>query len=236
MTDAANATPETVPAITRFWAEIPADDVVTAALYRVGKSKADEKYLGLIYLTRESYPTEYHFYEEVKAKRGGGKYELRVTTDSGQWVARPSFCIGGAPKDDDGDDKPAAAGGFEKLAALLIEQNRASEERTAALLRELKAQPQLDPFVMFDRAAALLQRSGAVERPRGLVEQLAELKQAREVIASLVDGGADEKSVMDTVMAQFGPQIMTMLPQLLAGMGQAGASGGTATTAIQPGP
>lgn len=170
---------EGVDRVAKFWAEIPEADGVTAALWRIPE-KGQPEFLDTYFLTKDAYPDEYAFYAEVKAEHGGGKYELRVTTAGGQWVARPAFCIGGKPKRQDNEDRQP--GQVSELAVLM----QRSDERFAqvmAEIREMRQQPAAEPVNPLEQITKLsevmrnlTQGQQPQQKEKSLIEQAVEKK------------------------------------------------------------
>jgi hypothetical protein len=194
--------------VTSFWAEIPQDDVIPIALWRVPQAGQPE-FLETFYLTRDAYPSEYDFYQEVKSNYGGGKYEIRVTNSNGQWVKRPQFCIGGRPKRLD-DEPPAVQvtqqeSGTDKLIALMIQNQREDKQMMLAVLEKIANRPEPDKLGELEKYAAIMGRfSGAPEKKKSFVEEMTELKTAAELMG-FAPAGAGGQSEIDSLAQLANP-------------------------------
>lgn len=216
--------------VTTFWAALPADDAVSAALWRLVE-RGQPEFLGKYFLTLGAYPDEYAFYDEVKADHGGGKYELRVTTPGGQWTAKPSFCIGGKPKRDEEEKTVATGSGTDRMADLIAQGQRNTEALLARILEKPSGD---DELARLERYAAIVTKNQQPVQPaeKSFIERAVE----KQFLSFMENGMGAQKEeagfgwIMEAANA-FGP---TLMAKLMEGGATGAAPAQTATAATQP--
>lgn len=197
--------------VAKFWAALPANDGVTAALWRFVE-KGQPEFLERYFITTETYPDEYAFYAEVKAEHGGGKYELRVTNPDGSWVSRPTFCIGGKPKRDTGESA-ATAPAQTDIATLIMQMQDRADTRQEKLLEKLAGNSGTDELDRLEKYSSILNKGQQTpqEKEKSLIEKVIEKK----FLAFLdMEGGGKPEGEFDWVKDLAG----TLVPGLLQGM------------------
>ena len=155
-------------------------------------------------------PTFEDFQMAVKELHGGGIYEATARSVSGAYAKRLNFSLAGFPKKPKEEQPQAVAqaeSSTDKLLAFLVQSQQRSEERMLQVLDKLAEkpkEPEPDPFLMFERFAGLLGKTGATAPlPKTLLEQATELVQLKELF-----GGGDLAPTADgwgAITAALGP-------------------------------
>lgn len=166
-------------------------DSATIFLYR--KESGTQCLLDKFDIDLGMMPSFEDFQMSVKELHGGGMYEASMRTTSGAYAKRMPFSLAGFPKKQKEEQPQALApvqsdNGLKEVLLMIAESNRQAAERQEKLLLAMAEQnkkPEVDPFVMFERAASLMSKNGATPpAPKTLLEQATELVQLKELFGS----------------------------------------------------
>lgn len=157
-------------------------------------------------------PTFEDFQMAVKELHGGGIYEATARSPSGAYAKRLPFSLAGFPKRPKEEQQQTLApvqpdNGLKEVLLVMVEANRQANERHEKLLAEMREQnkkPEVDPFLVIERVAGVLGKTGATPPvPKSTLETLLEAKQIQELL-----GGAEMAAGTDgwgAVTAALGP-------------------------------
>lgn len=161
----------------------------TVFLYR--KEGGQNSLLDRLTISPDSMPCFDDFLFEIKELHGGGVYEAVIRRPNGTLAKRVPFSLAGLPKRVAAEPVavPVTENSTEKLITLLIQQGQQTQQQFLAGLQQLgekiAAKPEVDPFLMFERAASLMGKTGATPPPpKSVLEQMLELKQVQELFAN----------------------------------------------------
>jgi hypothetical protein len=138
-------------------------------------------------------PTFEDFQMAVKELHGGGIYEATARTPSGAYSKRLNFSLAGFPKRPKEEQPLQAApvqsdNGLKEVLLVMVEANRQANERHEKLLAEMREQnkkTEVDPFLVIERVAGVLGKTGATPPvPKTTLETLLEAKQIQELLGS----------------------------------------------------
>lgn len=158
-------------------------------------------------------PTFEDFQMAVKELHGGGIYEATARTPSGAYSKRLQFSLAGFPKRPKEEQQQQLApvqpdNGLKEILLMMAEANRQANERHEKLLEKMAEKPpvpEVDPFLIVERVAGLLGKTGAAPpAPKTMLEQMIELKQVKDILSEdlPMTGGTDG---WGAVTAALGP-------------------------------
>jgi len=154
---------------------------------------------------------------EIRESYGGRRFQLRILTDQGRYVAMRTVLISDVPRDDGkpiaslergandaprANPAPAPASGFGELAGVLrdlLAAQQSASDRQAEMLERLIMAP-------------ASQAQAAIASPLAQIQQLGEMIQAvRELapaIAPAVEGGAEGGGTGEALMMKFAEKLI----------------------------
>ncbi len=191
----------------KWWASVDTDNQ-DETVFLSRKESGQWCLLDRISVDQDTSPTIEDFKFSVKELHGGGIYEAVIRTPKGALARRIPFSLAGLPKRQREEQPVQAENSTDKLIAIMMENNRQANERLEKVLEKLAekpAAPEVDPFLIVERVAGLLGKTGAAPpAPKTMLEQMIELKQVKDILSEdlPITGGTDG---WGAVTAALGP-------------------------------
>lgn len=195
----------------KWWASVDTDNQ-DETVFLSRKESGQWCLLDRISVDQDTSPTIEDFKFSVKELHGGGIYEAVIRTPKGALARRIPFSLAGLPKRQREEQPQQLApvqpdNGLKEVLMMIAESNRQAAERQEKLLLAMMEQnkkPEPDPFLMFERYATILGKTGATAPvPKTTLETLLEAKQIQELL------GGNEMTVgtdgWGAVTAALGP-------------------------------
>ena len=196
----------------KWWASVDTDNQ-DETVFLSRKEAGQWCLLDRISVDQDTSPTIEDFKFSVKELHGGGIYEAVIRTPKGALARRIPFSLAGLPKRQREEQPQQLApvqpeNGLKEVLMMIAESNRQAAERQEKLLLAIMEQnkkPEVDPFVMFERAASVMSKNGATApAPKTMLEQMLELKQIKDILSEDVVGATGSDG-WGAVTAALGP-------------------------------